>query len=252
MKKILNAGNGSMPDSIKSRLPHGNGARAPEPPAPAPVLVASTPSVESTVVKPRLKWWEAFWTVASIMSITVNIIMIAVIFILLKMLGGLQVTANDQVSGLLGGLYDNFVKMDQATISTVIPVDANIPLNFAVAVDRSEPTNLETEIKLSRAATIDGVRVVINQPGTEFKLNSLATITLPKDTVLNVFIQRFDIPVQNSVPIHLDVPVNIPLNQTQLHEPFVGLRQVVQPYYCLVEPNAIMNGSQVCSPIANP
>jgi hypothetical protein len=48
------------------------------------------------------------------------------------------------------------------------------------------------------------------------------------------------------------VPVNIPLSQTQLHEPFVGLQQVVKPWYCLVEGSAMLNGVQVCSPISNP
>jgi hypothetical protein len=164
------------------------------------------------------------------------------------MVAGLQMTANDQVSGLLGGLYNNFVLMDQATISTNIPVQAAVPLNLTVPVDRSESTLLETEIKLSRQATISGVRVQINQPGTEFRLDSSATITLPKDTILTVYIQRFDIPVQGSVPIDLTVPVNIPLNQTQLHQPFTGLQQVVEPYYCLVEPNAIINNQMVCGP----
>jgi len=242
MKKLLD---GNVDESIKARLPRATGAIRPAP-KPAPVPASTSP--EAVSESPRYKFLPAFWTIASVMSITVNIVLIIILLITLQLLGTIQLTANDQVSGLLGGLYDNFVKMDQATISTNIPVQADVPLNFAVPVDRSEPTGLETEIKLSREATIDGVRVVINQPGTEFKLNSLATITLPRGTILNVFIQRFDIPVQNSVPISLNVPVNIPLNQTQLHEPFTGLQQVVRPYYCLVEPNALINGSQVCAP----
>jgi hypothetical protein len=42
------------------------------------------------------------------------------------------------------------------------------------------------------------------------------------------------------------VPVDIPLEQTELHEPFVGLQQVVKPWYCLIEPNALLEGVQVC------
>lgn len=247
MKKILNA---SVDESIKARLPRGNGVKS-SAPTPAPEATTAVPvvqTVETNAPPRRRKLLEAFWTVASIMSVTVNIVLVAILLILLNMLAGIQFTANDQISGLLGGLYTNFVKMDQATISTNILVQDNIPLNFTVPVDRSEATLLETEIKLSRAAVINGVRVVINQPGTEFRLDSLATITLPKDTILNVYIQRFDIPVQNSVPINLNVPVNIPLNQTQLHEAFFGLQQVVEPYYCLVEPNAVLNNQMVCGP----
>jgi hypothetical protein len=46
----------------------------------------------------------------------------------------------------------------------------------------------------------------------------------------------------------LDVPVDIPLSQTELHEPFVGLREVVEPYYCLVQK---FNGIQSCPPAVN-
>ena len=37
-------------------------------------------------------------------------------------------------------------------------------------------------------------------------------------------------PVDASVPVVLTVPVDIPLNETELHEPFVGLQEVVSPY----------------------
>ena len=47
----------------------------------------------------------AFWTIASLMSITVNIVLIVILFVMFQMLGAVQGTANDQVSGLLGGLY---------------------------------------------------------------------------------------------------------------------------------------------------
>jgi hypothetical protein len=46
--------------------------------------------------------------------------------------------------------------------------------------------------------------------------------------------------------------VDIPLDQTELHEPFVGLQNVVGPWYCLVEPNAAFNGLQVCPSVVNP
>jgi hypothetical protein len=79
----------------------------------------------------------------------------------------------------------------------------------------------------------------------------LMQLTLPANTPLMVNLD-FPLTVQNSIPIHLDVPVNIPLDQTELHEPFVGLQKVVEPWYCIIEPNATVNGLQVCSPITNP
>jgi hypothetical protein len=166
--------------------------------------------------------------------------LIIILLFLLQMLGAIQITANDKVSGLLGGLYNNFVKMDQATISRVIPVDANIPLNITV------PVQATTRITLAETVTIPNAHVRINTGA--LNIDADAVVTLPANTPLMVNLD-FPLNVQNTIPIHLDVPVNIPLNETQLHEPFVGLRQVVEPWYCLVEPNATVNSVQICSPL---
>jgi len=155
------------------------------------------------------------------------------------MLGVIQGTASHQFSGLLGGLYTNFVKMDQATITSTIPVDAVIPLKIIV------PVTTTTQIKLAQAATIPNAHVRINTGG--LNIDADAVVTLPANTPLTVSLD-FPLTVENSIPVHLDVPVNIPLNQTQLHEPFVGLQKVVEPWYCIVKPDATVDGLQVCSP----
>lgn len=239
MRKIMS---GNVDDSIRSRLPHGNGSEVQQPPV-VVQPVSSAPSPEPAPSSRPLKFLPAFWTIASLISITVNIVLIVILLILFQMLGVIRNTTNDQVSGLLGGLYTNFVKMDQATISTTIPVDATIPLNIVV------PVQTTTQIKLAEAVTIPNAHVRITTGAVN--IDSNAVVTLPAETPLTV---RLDFPlnVQNSIPIHLDVPVNIPLNQTQLHEPFVGLQKVVEPWYCIVEPDAAVNGVQVCSPRTSP
>jgi hypothetical protein len=41
--------------------------------------------------------------------------------------------------------------------------------------------------------------------------------------------------------------VDIPLAETQLHDPFSGLQEVVKPFYCMVNPAALkLNGQPVC------
>jgi hypothetical protein len=180
----------------------------------------------------------AFWTIASVLSMVVNIILIAVVFLLLLNLGALRAKLNE-ATGLLPQLYGSFAAMDSATISRVIPVDANIPLNLTVPVNLNEQT-----IVLAHAARIEGVGVQIY--GGDITVDTRrAVITLPAGTPLSVNL-GFNLPVQNNVPVHLDVPVRIPLNETELHQPFVGLRNIVQPYYCLMQPNAVYSGVQVC------
>ena len=192
----------------------------------------------------RNRFLPLFWTLASILSLIVNVVLIGILLML-------WLRPYDQFSGILGGLYNNFVKMDQATIQADIPVQANSPLNINVPV--TIPT-VTANIKLTSQAVITGVGV--NITGGDINVNSTdATITLPVGTPLSVSIENltsFVLPVQDQIPVSLNVPVNIPLSQTQLHEPFVGLQEVVRPYYCLLEPAATVNGVLVCSPIANP
>ena len=46
------------------------------------------------------------------------------------------------------------------------------------------------------------------------------------------------VPVLMTVPVSLQVPVNIPLSQTELHAPFNGLQQTILPLYCTFNKNA--------------
>lgn len=225
---------------VKSRLPQADGGKKSES-KPVTPPAASQPAPEPGF-KPRYKFLPAFWTIASVMSFTVNIILLIVLLIALQMLGTIQTTANDQFSGLLGGLFNNFVKMDNATIRTQIPVNADIPLNISV------PVKATTQITLAQDAVIQNAHVVINTGSVN--INANATVTLPANTPLTVNLD-FPLPVTATIPISLNVDVNIPLKNTELSQPFQGLQAVVKPYYCLIEPNALMptdNQTPVCAP----
>jgi hypothetical protein len=243
LKQLLNGG---VDDSIKSRLPRRNPPSvAVAQPEPEPQVVRNSFAAEPEP-EPRRRRYQflpAFWTIASVMSFTVNIVLLIALLIALQLLGAIQLTASDQISGLLGGLYTNFVKMDQANITTNIHVEKEIPVQFTLNV--SGPTN----VMLSQDVTIDGALVTVQTGGLNIT-NARATIVLPQNTVLPINIENLVVPVDQKVLAVLDVPVDIPLDQTELHEPFTGLQQVVRPWYCLIQPNAVMNNMQVCSPAA--
>src|SRR3990172_3298083 len=239
MKKLLN---GNMDETIKMRLPRANG---PNGPTSQQRVVPASPSPERESRPSRYKFLPAFWTIASVISLGVNLVLIVILLIILQMLGTNQLTSDDQVSGLLGGLYGNFVKMDEANIRTNIHVEKEIPVQFTLNV--SGPTN----VTLSQDVTINGALVTVGTGGLNI-VNARATIVLPKDTLLPINIQNLVVPVDQRVLAVLDVPVDIPLDQTELHDPFVGLQQVVKPWYCIVEPNASVKGIQVCSATVSP
>ena len=189
----------------------------------------------------REKFWRALWTLTSLISMLVNVVVIIVLVILvwayrdIKLPEGLDITMANK---LLSGLYSNFEKMDRATIETVIPVDAQIPLDIIV------PVQTTTQITLSETVSIPNAQVVINTGG--LNINSTARVTLPAGTPLTVNL-NFDLPVKDTIPVHLDVPVKIPMAETDLHEPFVGLQEVVQPLYCFVDQSASnLDGQLIC------
>ncbi len=232
-----------MNESIKARLPHKNGVN-PQPEPPPPPLLEPEPVPQPVVGQParhKFHFLPAFWTIASILSLTVNIILILILLVMWQLLGSIKNLATDKTTGLLGGLYSNFVKMDQARITRTVPVKADIPLNIVV------PVQATTSITLAERAVIQNAHVVINT--SSMSINAPAQVTLPAGTPLMVTL-NFPLTVQNTIPVELNVPVDIPLNETQLHEPFVGLQQVVKPWYCFVQPNAVEGGQAVCT--ANP
>ena len=232
-------------ESIHTRLPH----RSDQSTTVEREEVVTSKTVATPVAPepaPRERRWRflpAFWTIASILSLAVNLILIIILLLAYQMLAQmrqLQTYGMGQASGLLGGLYTNFVKMDQANIRTTIHIEEEIPVQFSLNV--SGPTN----VTLSQPLTIRGASVSVRTGGLNIT-DANATIVLPAGVVLPINIENLVVPVDQRVPAVLDVPVDIPLDQTELHEPFVGLQQVVKPWYCLIQPNASVNGSQVCA-----
>jgi hypothetical protein len=192
--------------------------------------------VASATVVRNNRFLPAFWTAASIISLVFNIILLIFVVGMLRMLGSLD--AASLGSGVLGGLYTNFERMDQAHIKTEIPVQTTIPLNLTV------PVQTTTGITLAKAATISGAHVKINT--ALFNVDAPAVVTLPAGTELSVAL-ALDLPVQAQVPVNLTVPVDIPMHQTELHPALTGLEDTVKPLYCMVNPSAqSLTGDPVC------
>lgn len=174
----------------------------------------------------RRRIGPAFWTVASLLSLTINIILIVILVLLGRQLFFLKKTVVSDK--LINGLYDNFTLMDQAHIQTTITVSDTIQVNDTIPVVFDLPLNQKTTVVLTQDTPVNTTIYLNNtavpldlilRDGTE--LNIQLDITVPvKQTI----------PVVLNVPVHLTVPVDIPLDQTQLHKPFVGLQQVVSPY----------------------
>jgi len=248
MKKLLSGGS-EADDSPISRLQRsigvgGSKSKKEDSSAPKQSVPKHSPALPKPKIKPQSNFSEyrfmpAFWTIASVMSFSVNVILVIVLLIVLQNFSVIGITLNDLGSHLLGGLYTNFVKMDQAHIKTIIPVSKEIPVVFNLNVSGA------TNVTLSQDVVISGALVTVNTGGLNIN-NARANIVLPEGTVLPIFIQNLVVPVDQKVLAELDVTVDIPLNQTDLHEPFVGLQKVVEPFYCLIQREVLVNGVNVC------
>jgi hypothetical protein len=133
---------------------------------------------------------------------------------------------------MLGGLYSNFIAMDQAHIRTTIPIQTEIPVSFEL------PISQDTLVVTTQPSFISGANLVSLTTGGLSIRNAPADIVLPAGTALNVHLEM-TVPVDTTIPVALDVPVDIALDQTEMHAPLVGLQQVVSPFYWMLKPEWI-------------
>ena len=216
---------------ILDRLPKKTKPADVSPNQPAP----PSPDSQSGSHLTNNRFLPTFWTVASVISLTVNLLLLIVLAVVL-----LKGNALGIGNGLLGGLYSNFELMDQAHIKATIPVETNIPLNLSI------PVQTTTGITLAQDVPITGAHVKINTP--LFNIDAPADVTLPAGTSLNVVL-NFAVPVQTTVPVTLNVPVDIPLQNTELHPAITGLKDTIKPLYCMINPFALsLNGGMICTP----
>lgn len=223
----------SPPEQGPTARPRVSKSPPASPPKPKPASVTKSG---------RTLFGPAFWTTASILSLTVNLILLLALIVLVIGLRryGLSVSSMlDMGNGLLGGLYGNFEKMDRAHIRTEIEVNTTIPVRFDLQL------NQQTNVVLSQDVTITNALVTVNTGGLNIS-RANTTIVLPQGISLPVLL-NLTVPVDTTVPVTLNVPVDIPLEETELHEPFTGLQDVIRPFYCMVNPNALnLDGEPIC------
>lgn len=178
----------------------------------------------------RGKVGPAFWTIASLLSLSVNIVLLALLIGVGRELFAIKKLVTDEV---LGGLYTNFVKMDEAHIMTTILVSDTIIVEDTIPVKFDLALNQETDVVLTQETSIPDTLINLNGAWLQVPIRLPEGTPLRIQLDLNVPVDKM-VPVTLNVPVQLQVPVDIPLRQTELHRPFVGLQEVIAPYYGLL------------------
>jgi hypothetical protein len=111
--------------------------------------------------------------------------------------------------------------MAQATIETGVQVEDTVPVQFDLSFKKETNVHLieATRIKEAWGGTHTGGLNTANAP---------ADIILAEDAVIPVELD-VRVPVDTSIPVKIYVPANISLRETELHDPYVGLQDVVSP-----------------------
>lgn len=178
------------------------------------------------------------WRFMVIFSFIVNIILVGVIVVLGVFIFNIK---NDVADPLLKGLHSSFVGLDQATIDWTIPVRDSVNATFTLPLQQNTVVVLTDDVPLTVTADISGP-VSIN--------NATVALTLPEGTNLPVAL-NLSVPVDEVIPVNLDVRAVIPLSETQLHDPFQNLRYTFEPIILALDnlpndvPEAITFGNQV-------
>ncbi|MHB8776387.1 MAG: hypothetical protein ACYC6R_01310 [Anaerolineales bacterium] len=196
-----------------------------------------------SVSKGRLPLFDSpLWNVASVISLAVNAILVIALIVLAIHLNSFGLRLSSMLSpgsDVLGGLYGNFEKMDRAHLTTDIEVNTTIPVQFDLQL------NQQTNVVLSQDTTVQNALITL-ETGVLNITRANSTIVLPQGTILPIVL-NLTVPVDTTVPITLHLPLDIPLDKTQLHEPFTGLQEVLKPFYCMVDGNAVnMDGEPIC------
>lgn len=139
------------------------------------------------------------------------------------------IRSNVQATGQkLGAVTSALDDLENATIRATVPIDQQVPLAFNVPIDQDTTVVLNRPVPLSTNAQF-------TLPGEAGVLRGQVTLTLPPGLELPVRLSA-TVPVSSSVAVNWDVPVAIPVRDTELGEPFGRLRTLLQPLVSFFTP----------------
>jgi hypothetical protein len=171
------------------------------------------------------KPWQAFKTFAIIFSFALNVV---VLILLLAILPLVLPLVDSVVKPLVGGLNDSFVDMSEATISRTIEVNDEMDIAFTL------PLSAETSVRVTQAVPLTNIPATFVLPGGGGQINGLVSLNLPQNLELPVAL-NLEVPVDQTIPVNLAVSVDIPLNETELGQPFNTLVSLFSPLDRLIK-----------------
>lgn len=171
------------------------------------------------------EFWIAFRNIAIVFSFIMNFVLLITLLIVVNIL--FQITTGI-AEPLVDGLYTDFAGLNASEIKTNVVVDDTIPIDFDLTLDET------TTVTLAEPATINNVPAQFEISGGGGSITGTVDITLPQGTPLTIDLSLL-VPVEETIPVVLNVPVDIALRDTELSVPFTNLRELLRPYVKLLD-----------------
>ena len=130
---------------------------------------------------------------------------------------------DDVACGTIIDLQEIIEDLDNAVIVQTIHINQEIPVVFDVPLDKNTVVQLTEDVSLENRPT------TMNLPGDGGTINGWVNLILPRGYRLPVHLDM-TVPVSHSLPVEVDVPVSIPLRDTDLGPIFGKLKGLTEPY----------------------
>jgi hypothetical protein len=186
-----------------------------------------------------MKRWEMLWLAfekfAIFFSFTVVFIVVMAVAVVglatWQALPTLQETASavssDVVCPLVADVNVLMDDLENAVITRTIPISQSIPVVFTLPVEKNLNVRLTEGVQLSRPTNF-----VLPAGGGQ--INGTVYLVLPKGQKLPVHM-RMNVPVNEMLPVQMDVDVAIPLKETELGPVVDQLKDLLLPYMDLLD-----------------
>jgi len=120
--------------------------------------------------------------------------------------------------------FHNMIEdLDNAVIKQTIHIQQEVPVVFDVPLDKVTTVELSQDVPLNNRA------ITMNLPAEGGTIHGWVNLTLPRGYRLPIHLVM-TVPISQSLPVEMDVPVEIPLKETDLGPVTGQLKALVHPY----------------------
>jgi hypothetical protein len=156
-----------------------------------------------------------------VVAFTLVMILLVAAFVLWQQLPVLQALKDGLACDTVTGLNRLVGDFENAVITRTISISQTIPVRFDLPLDESTTVQLTQNVPLNRPTTMI-------LPGGGGRINGTVYLELPRGQSLPVHM-RMTVAVDQQLPVQMEVPVSIPLKETELGGVIRQLKTLLEP-----------------------